>query len=163
MKKAYLPAFLFLSLIMLSNLLQAQPKLDQVELSKQFAGYWKVDAGNDTTVFWEIKSNGDGLDCVFKYVTKEKPFVEGKQKWEYDKKSDKLILTSATTGLEAGSSALWFISKNKSVIVPVTDLSDPSKALFRLEMEFRSPETFLQTTFANNKILHTDTFNRMKK
>ena len=102
------------------------------------------------------------LNVILSMSLKALPFVEGKQKWEYDKKSDKFILTSATTGLEAGSSALWFVSKNKSVIVPVTDLSDPSKALFRLEMEFRSPETFLQTTIANNKVLHTDTFNLMK-
>jgi hypothetical protein len=149
-------------ILILPNHLKAQTKLDQVELTKQFIGSWKVDAGRDTTVLWEMKSSGDDLECNFKYLAKGKSFVEGNQKWEYDKKSDKYVLTSATTGLEAGSSALWFISKNKSVIVPVTDLSDPSKALFRLEMEFKSPETFLQTTFANNQILHTDTFNLIK-
>jgi hypothetical protein len=162
MKKSYLTVLIALSCLILPIGILAQTKLNQVELTKQFAGNWKVDAGKDTTVFWQMKSNGDDLECDFKYVTKEKPFVEGKQKWEYDKKSDKYILISATTGLEAGSSALWFISKNKSVIVPVSDTIHPSKALFRLEMEFKSPETFLQTTFANNHILHTDTFNRQQ-
>jgi hypothetical protein len=162
MKFFYLTAIIALTFFIKPAYLQAQTKLNQVEEIKQFVGNWKIDAGRDTTVFWDIKSDGDAIECSFKYVTNAKPFVEGKQKWDYDKKTDKYILTSATTGFQAGSTALWFVSKNKSLIVPVSEISDPSNATFRLEMEFKTPEMFLQSTFVNNKIIKTDTFNRMK-
>lgn len=158
MKKFFLTAVI--TFLIWPTLLQAQTKLNQIEQVKQFVGNWKVVVGKDTTAYWEIKILGDGLDCNFKYVTNAKSFLEGKQIWEYDKKTDKFILTSATTGLEAGSSALWFTSKNKSMIVPVSDAADPAKAIFRLEMEFKSPYILLQSTIVNNKILKTDTFNR---
>ena len=39
-----------------------QPKLNQVELLKQFLGSWKWDAGKDTTGYYDAKSYGTGLE-----------------------------------------------------------------------------------------------------
>jgi hypothetical protein len=165
MKKFYLTAIIFAFLLIWSNRLQAQgigTKLNQAELVKQFIGNWKTETGKDTTAFWVIKTNGTGIDCDFKYLTKDIMIFEGKQVWDYDQKADNFILASGTDGMEAGSSVLWFTSKNKSRIIMTSDISDPENASFKLEMEFRSPDMFIQTTIQNNKIVKTATFNRVK-
>jgi hypothetical protein len=137
-------------------------KLNQVEMIKQFIGNWKGEAGKDTTAFWEIKSNGTGLECNFKYVTKDKTIMEGKQLWEYDTKVDKFILSSMTNGADNVSLGLWFTSKNICLIVPFSDISNPEKASFKLETVFKSPEMFIQKTIVNNNIVRTGTYNRVK-
>ena len=153
----------FLSICL--NGLQAQTtstNLNQVELIKQFISNWKGEVGKDTTAYWEIKSNGTGLECNFRYVTKDKMIMEGKQLWAYDKKVDKFILSSATAGMDAGTSGLWFTSKNKCIIIAFSDISNPEKASFKMETEFKSPDIFTQKTIVNNNILKTVTYNRVK-
>jgi hypothetical protein len=165
MQKICLTAIISVSLLIWSNRLQAQTtltNLNQVELMKQFTGNWKGDAGKDTTAFWDIKSSGTKLECNFKYVTKDKMIMEGKQLWEYDKKVDKFILSSATNGMDAGTSGLWFTSKNKCLIIAFSDISNPEKASFKMETEFKSPDMFIQKTILNNNLVKTVTFNRVK-
>jgi hypothetical protein len=147
------------------NGLQAQntqTNLNQLELIKQFINNWKGEVGNDTTAFWEIKSNGAGLECNFKYITKGKMIMEGKQLWDYDKKADKFILSSATDGMDTGIYGLLFTSKNKSIIIASSDISNPEKAAFKLEMEFKSPDMFIQKTIVNNNIVKTVIYNHVK-
>jgi hypothetical protein len=139
-----------------------QVKLNQVELIKQYISNWKGEVGKDTTAFWDIKFNGTVLECNFKYLTKDKIVMEGKQLWGYDKKVDKFILSSTTNGMDTGTSAFWFTSKNKSIIIPFSDISNPEKATFRLEMEFKSPDIFIQKTIVNNNLVKTFTFDRVK-
>lgn len=165
MKKICLTAIISVSILICSNRLQAQTtltNLNQVELIKQFVSNWKGEIGKDTIAFWEIKSNGTGLECNYKYVTKDKMVMEGKQLWVYDKKVDKFILSSATNGMDSWISGFWFTSKNKSIIVPFSDISNPEKAPFILEMEFKSPDMFIQKTVVNNNTVKTDTYNRVK-
>ena len=165
MKKICLSVVISVSLLIGSNRLQAQDtgtKLNQVELIKQFASNWRGEIGKDTTAFWEIKSNGSGLECNYRYVAKDKMVMEGKQLWVYDKKVDKFMLSSATNGMDSWISGFWFTSKNKSIIVPFSYISNPEKAPFILEMEFKSPEMFIQKTIVNNSIVKTDTYNRVK-
>jgi hypothetical protein len=158
MKKICLTLIIVLFLFSGATRLQAQTtqtKLNQIELIKQFIGNWKGEIGKDTTAFWEIKSNGTGIECNFKYVTKDKIIMEGSQLWAYDNKIEKFIF-------EAGNSALWFTSKNKSIFVQSNDLADPDKASAKLEMEFKSPDVFLQRSIVNKNIIKTDTYNRIK-
>lgn len=165
MKKIYLTAIISVSLIVWSNRLQAQEtgtKLNQVDLIKRFISNWNGEVGKDTTAFWEIKSNGTGLECNFKYVTKDKTIFEGKQLWTYDKKVDKFILSSLTNGMDSGSSSLWFTSNNKCIIISYSDTSNPEKASFKMETEFKSPDMFVQNTIVNNKIIKTFSFYRVK-
>jgi hypothetical protein len=165
MKKIYLTAMISVSLFIWSDRLQAQTtltKLNQVELIKQFVSNWKGEAGKDTTAFWEIKYNPTGLECNYKYVTKDKIVMEGKQLWVYDNKVDKFLLSSPTTGTDTWISSLWFTSKNKSMMVSYRDISNPEKAVFKLEMEFKSPDMFLQKTIVNNNTVKTVAFNRVK-
>jgi hypothetical protein len=158
MKKIRLTLITVLFILSGANRLQAQttgPKLNQIELIKQFIGNWKGEIGKDTTAFWEIKSNGNGLECNFKFVTKDNIILQGSQLWAYDNKAEKFIY-------DAGNSALWFTSKNISVLVQTNEMADPDKAFSRLEMEFKSPDIFLQRSILNNHTFKTDTYNRIK-
>lgn len=165
MKKIYLTAIISVSLLFCSNRMQAQTnltKLNQVELLKQFISNWKGEVGKDTTAFWEIKSNGTGIECNFRYVTNGKMIMEGKQLWGYDNKVDKFILSSTINGMDTGTLGLWFTSKNKCMITAFSDISNPEKASFKLETEFKSPDMFIQKTIVNNNFNKTVTFNRVK-
>lgn len=39
---------------------------------RKFIGSWKGEIAKDTTIFWEVKSYGTGMECYFKAVTKGK-------------------------------------------------------------------------------------------
>jgi hypothetical protein len=163
MKKFFLTILISVPILVCSNCLQAQnsgTKLNQVELIKQFINNWMGEVGKDTTVFWEIKLNGTGLECNFRYVSLGKMIMEGKQIWEYDQKVDKFILSSIT-GMDSGSAKLWFTSKNKCII-QFSDISSPGQASIKIETEFKSPDTFTQKTIVNNNIVKTDTYSRVK-
>lgn len=165
MKKILLTSMISVALIVSSNRLKAQDtgiKLNQVELIKRFISNWKGEVGKDTIAFWDIKYNGTGLECSYKYVAKDKMIFEGKQLWNYDKKVDKFILSPVTNGMDSGSSGLWFTSPDKCIIIQSSYISNPEKATFKLETEFKSPEMFIQKTIVNNKILKTVTYYRVK-
>jgi hypothetical protein len=164
MKKLCLRTAIALFFLICSIGIHAQTstlKLNQVELIKQFISNWKGEVGKDTTALWEIKSNGSGIECNFKFETKDKMFMEGKQLWVYDNKNDKFRLFSASNPGDT-EYFLWFISNSKSVIVPPGDIANPEKASYRLEMEFISHDMFIQKTIINNKITKTETYNRVK-
>jgi hypothetical protein len=138
-------------------------KLNQVELAKQILGSWKCDIAKDTTVFWEQKPFGTGQDIYFKYVTKGKTVLEGKQLCGYDKKIDKIIFAHLIKGMDMELYAVWFISHKKFVIIPFSDISNPEKASIRWEGEFKSPDMYVETTIINNKPTKTETYTRVNE
>ena len=165
MKKICLTTMISVLLLICSDRMQSQDssaRLNQVELIKQFIGNWKGETGKDTTAYWDIKSSGTGIECTFKYVTKDKTIMEGNQLWSYDKKVDKFILSSATPGMDSGSHGIWFTSKDKCLFIPIRDMSNPERASFKLETDFKSPDIFVQKTFVNNNIVKTTAYNRVK-
>jgi hypothetical protein len=136
--------------------------LNQVDLAKQILGSWKCDVAKDTTVFWEQKPFGTGQDIYFKYVTKGKTVLEGKQLCGYDKKMDKIIFAHLIKGMDMELYAVWFISHKKFVIIPFSDISNPEKASIRWEGEFESPDMYIETTIINNKPIKIETYTRVK-
>ena len=103
-------------------------------------------------------------ECMldFKYVTKGKVFLEGKQLYGYDKKTDKFILSVLIKGMDIQLCAMWFTSKNICVVFLYGDISNLEKASFKVELEFQSPDIMLYKTIVNNNIIKTDTFVRVK-
>jgi hypothetical protein len=165
-KKLCFPAMIAVFLLFYTNELQAQttqPKLNQSELMKQFIGSWKCDMAKDTTKLWESKSYGTGLEGNFKYVTKDKIVLEGKELWGYDRKIDKFILTSMIKGMDIEIYAVWFTSKNKYVVIPFSDISNPERASFTVEGYIKSPDKFTETTIVNNKTVKIDNWTRIKE
>jgi hypothetical protein len=139
-----------------------QTKLNQVELFKQFIGTWKGDLGIDTVEFWDVKSYGTGLECNYKYVTKDKIFKEGKQLWGYDNKNDKFIFAGMAKWSGLGISAVWFTSLNICIVVPYSFISNTEIPPNRLEVEFKSPDIFLRKGIENNNAAKTFTYTKVK-
>jgi hypothetical protein len=81
-----------------SNALSAQTSqatgLNQLELMKQFIGKWENKANKDTMYTQRnlIPTETEGLEFTLKSVTQGKVWLEMKQLWGYDKKSDKIII-----------------------------------------------------------------------
>jgi hypothetical protein len=142
---------------------ESSKELNQIELAKQILGSWKCDIAKDTTVFWEQKPFGTGQDIYFKYVTKGKIVLEGKQLCGYDKKMDKIIFAHLIKGMDMELYAVWFISHKKFVIIPFSDISNPEKASIRWEGEFKSPDMYVETTIINNKPTKTETYTRVNE
>ena len=137
-------------------------ELNQVELMKQFIGAWKWDVSKDTTSIFDFKSYGTGIEGYFKYITKGKIVMEGKQLWGYDKRVDKYILSFLTKGMDVESYAVWFTSKNKYEWIPYSDISNPENASFKFTGVFKSNDLFLETYIKNNKEVAVWTFTRIK-
>ncbi len=143
--------------------IETSKELNQVELMKQWIGSWKAEFGKDTIAFFDQKAYGVGQEVFIKATLKGKMIGEGKQLWGYDKKLDKIIFASELKGQEGlGITALWFISKNKYVGVPYSDISNPENASLKWEGEFKSPDTYIETHLLNNKPVTTDTYTRIK-
>lgn len=160
--KVYIIAALLIFFIKGTHAQIQQTNLKQIELLKQFIGTWKVDIAEDTTCFWDVRLFGHGLEGNIKYITNGKTINEGKQLLGYDKSIDKFIDAELIKGKEINIFALWFISKNKCVIYLYSDISNPERATFKEELEFKTPDLFLETIIVNNKPDKTYAFTRVK-
>ena len=141
---------------------ESQKGLNQVELMKQFLGSWKCEVGKDTTVFWDTKSYGTGLECEYNYVKNGKIVSEGRQLWGYDKTIDKFYATTLQKGKDIYIDVYWFITKNNCKIYTLYDLENPEKAPVRWEIEFKSPDLFIETYISNNEPFKIRTFTRVE-
>lgn len=140
---------------------ESSKELNQVELHKQFVGNWKAEAGKDTSVIWNVKSYGTGIDGYFKIVTKGKIVMEGKQLWGYDKNLDKYTMSEMIKGMDNALYSSWFTSKNKCTMIFYGDILSPNNASMKYEVEFKSPDKLVQTTIVNNQPAKIDTMTRM--
>jgi hypothetical protein len=150
-------------LLLRINGLQAQTpqvKLNQVELLKQFIGTWKCDAAKDTTSLYKIEPYGTGFITNSKIITKGNTIGEWTHIYEYINGIDKYIIESKNQDINAF--AAWFISNNKMLIIPYSDISNPEKASWKTTDEYVSPDKLVETTLVNNKFVKMLTFTRVK-
>lgn len=165
MKSFYRISIIALFLLLLINGVRAQttqPKLNQVELMKQFTGTWKSET-NDTTYIIEDKPYGDGHEVYMKNETKGKIIWEEKSLIGYDKKNDKLIeseINNINPNIRLYS--IWFTSTNKFVAILFEDTSNPEKTTLS-NYEFKSPDLLIETDVKNNKTIGTHTYHRVNK
>ena len=129
---------------------------------KQFIGSWKFDLGKDTTGLLEIKPFGTGLETNYNTVTKGKILEEMKQLFGFDKKIDKYVIAELLKGNDIDLWAVWFVSNNKYITIPYSDIANPEKASFKYEGEFKSPNLFVEKLIINGKLLKTYTMTRTK-
>jgi hypothetical protein len=164
MKISHSTTVIALFLLLSSNGIQATTlsKLNQVELMKLQIGIWKCVNNKDTTVFWEGKPYGTGLECSSKNVVKGKTVREGRELWGYDKSIDKFICASLDKGKDINLQAVWFTSKNVYEYIRYSDISNPEKASWKIVGEFTSPDVVVETTTENNKITLVETYTRVK-
>lgn len=128
-------------------------KLDQVELLKQFVGTWKTELGKDTIAVTEFKAYGSGIDGYVEILAQGETLMEVRQLYGYDKKTDKIISAEMYKyqGSEMSLWACWFTSKNIFNIVSFDDLSDADNAALRIQVELKSPDSYITTHFVNNE------------
>jgi hypothetical protein len=141
-----------------------QPGLNQMELLKQFTGTWENKTNKDTLYTAEFKTYGnDGLDFTLKSVTQGKLWLEMKQLWGYDKKSDKILIAGfMKDSPNFMMQAAWFTATNRFEQVPYEFASNPEKAGFKVVFDVKSPDLVTRTEIVNGKSLFTETYSRVK-
>ena len=141
-----------------------QSGLNQVELMKQFIGTWENATNKDTVYTAEFKPYGNGgLEFRLRSVANGKDWLEMKQLWGYDKKSDKVVIA----GLMKDSpdimlQSAWFTEKNKFKQVPLEFASDPEKSTFIVLFDLKSPDLVIREEIVNNKSLRTEPYKRVR-
>jgi hypothetical protein len=136
---------------------------EQIELHKQFIGSWKGELAKDTTLFWDVKPYGTGMECYFKAVTKDKIVMEGKQLWGYDTGAGKFTMVEMMKGIDNAVYSSWFDSKSTCTMQfygPVTTTANG--VTWEWKIEFKNPDMFEETILKNNKQTQTITMNRLK-
>jgi len=136
---------------------------EQIELHKQFIGSWKGEMAKDTTLYWDVKPYGTGMECYFKAVTKGKTVMEGKQIWGYDTGAGKFTMAEMMKGVDNAIYCSWFDSKSTCTMQyygPVTTTA--SGDTWEWKIEFKNPDMFVETILKNNNPVQTITMNRVK-
>jgi hypothetical protein len=166
MKKIYTITMIVLLLLCIQRL-HAQTKpagLNQVELMKQFIGTWENATNKDTVYTAEFKPYGNGgLEFRLRSIVQGKTWLEMKQLWGYDKKSDKVVIA----GLVKDSpdiilQSAWFTEKNKFKQVPLENASNPEQAGFIVLFDLKSSDLVVREEIVNNKSLGQETYTRIK-
>ena len=136
---------------------------EQIELHKQFIGSWKGETAKDTTFVWDVKPYGTGMECFFKLVTKGKIVVEGKQLWGYDTGAGKFTMVEMMKGVDNAIYSTWFDSKSTCTMQfysPITTTANGD--IWEWKIEFKNPDTFVETILKNNNPTQTITVSRVK-
>ena len=167
MKRVYAFSLGFIFILLSINGIYAQTNqtdLNQMELLKQFTGTWENKTIKDTLYTAEFKPYGSGgLEFNLKGVAQGKVWLEMRQLWGYDKKSDKIVVA----GFMKNSpnfmlQAAWFTTKNRFEQVPYEFASNPEKAGFIVVFDLKSPDLVIRTEIVNGKSLVAETYSRVK-
>jgi len=135
-----------------------EEKLDQIELFKQhITGLWKCETSKDTIFTWDCKNNGNIIEADSWYESNGKRFWKAKSVIAYDKNSDKCIWTRVFKNGYTDIYAWWFASPTVMETVPVSYITNPSSAFFKMRFEFLSPDSLKQIVTVGNKVV--DIFN----
>lgn len=143
---------------------QAQSRLDQIELMKQFAGTWTSNliAKDTATLIVDILPFGTAMECSVKLLQKGKTVNEGRWLWGYDAEYDKYIAAEITNNSpDINLFTYQFTSKNTAEKVELSDVPDPDPTLLISRFEFKSSDLIIQTVTRDNKILNSFTIKRI--
>jgi hypothetical protein len=135
------------------------PKLNQVELLKQFAGSWQGELGKDTCIVGDNVVFGTGLVCNSQVIAKGKIVTSVKQLYGYDQKKDKFIvaeLIESSPCIEICTT--WFTSQTTGELI----ITNPENVTVNYKFEFRTPDVIVQTAIQDNKVLKEITLHRIK-
>ncbi len=137
-------------------------KLNQAELMKQFIGNLKAQWA-DTVLYLECKGFGSGLESNYNYrlAGKDNIILEGRQLWGYDSKLDKFIVATSEKGKDIWLLAFWFTSDKKYLMTPLNDIANPEKAVFKVEGDIKSPDTFTENWIMGGQSVIKYDYNRV--
>jgi hypothetical protein len=163
--KHYLLPLIVVTLFTDINEIQAETpvsQLNQPMLMKQLIGTWQNEFAPDTSIIWEIKAYGKGLEAHYKFTTKGNTYREVKQLIGFDPQFETFI----TYTLFRSGRFILFTGKftlNDKMHVEVKDHMNPQKVLSRSEYEFKTADMFTVTRIFGNYGAKPGTYNRIKK
>jgi hypothetical protein len=167
MKKSCSSIVIAVLLLLISNGLKAQnaqTKLNQVELMKQFIGAWRAESYNDNIMIMEFTPFGNTITGNAKVISPDTSFDMKKFFLGYDEKNDKIVMAEIyiyTPNMDI--TACWFISEDIMNSVPYQDISNPENAVIKWIFEFKSPDKLIIKSSQNNNIETIAEYTRDKK
>ena len=142
MKKLWLTTAIFVFLLSLSSVIQAQntqTKLNQVELLKQWLGTWQNDVSKDTVEIWEAKPYGKAIIAnvyrVIKGVKSDSYVIN----FGYDDRDDKLKGFNLSPNTDF-MTWIGVFTTNKLFKVDALDSFKPDIVWWKNEVEFKTPK-----------------------
>jgi hypothetical protein len=149
MKRNFLSMAIIVFLLICSNRIQAQttePKLNQVELMKQWLGTWQADIGKDTVEFWEGKLYGEAVVINVYQVINGKKSDYYLINCGYDNRDDKLkgynLLPNSHFGTWIGT-----FTTDKIFKADMVDTFKPEIVWWKNEVEFKPPSEMIIGAF----------------
>lgn len=142
----------------------AQSKLNQVELMKQFIGAWKAESSEGSFMILEFTPFGNAITGNAKVISQDTVFDMKKFFLGYDEKNDKIVMAEIyvyTANMDL--TACWFISEDIMNSVPYQDISNPENAAIKWIFEFKSPDMLIIKSSQNNTIETIAEWTRDKK
>lgn len=143
---------------------QQAVKLNQIELFKQLAtGVWKCKTGKDTIFTWDCRAEGNILEANSWSESNGKRFWENKSISVYDENSDKCIWTRIYKNGATQVYTWWFTSPSVIEAVPISNITNPADAIFKIKFEYLSPDSMNQTITINDKVADLFKVTRIKE
>ncbi len=117
---------------------------------KQVLGSWTAEMGKDTTVYFEAKPFGTGIEDYMEFITKGKGFLKIKGLFGYDEKDDKYIHLKVYDPPGHALNVFWFTSENIFEGVQYQYMSNPENAPLKWKIELKSSDLMIMTTTVNS-------------
>lgn len=155
---------IILPLIAVMNKMEAQTpvsRLDQPMLMKQLIGTWRNEFAPDTSIIWEIKAYGKGLEAHYRFTTKGQTYREVKQLIGFDSGFEAFI---TYTLFRSGRFVLFTgeFTSDDQMHVEVRDRMNSEKTLSQSEYDFESPDRFTVRRIFGNYGAKPGTYCRIK-
>lgn len=158
-------SMMVISLFTSINGIQAQTpvtQLGQVTLMKQMIGNWQNEFAPDTSIVWEIKPYGEGLEMHYRFTANGETYREVKQLTGFDSNFETFL---TYTLFPSGHYILFsgkFTSEKKSY-VEVKDPVNPENVLSRSEYDFKTADMFTVTRIFGNYGARPGTYYRIRE
>ena len=167
MKTSYSCSLVAITLLLWTNGIYAQttqPKLNQMELMKNFLGIWKGELKKDTVMIMNFTSYGKAIEDNYKIVTKDKILYSGKEIYGYNQKYDKIICAAISDNSpKITLMACWYSSKDTGNLVAYQYLSNPETSTFKIQWIIIPPDSSKRIVLQNNKVVSVSTYFREKR
>jgi hypothetical protein len=154
MKKLSLVTVIFVSLLFVSNLIQAQTtlkQLDQLKLMEQFLGTWQQDVGKDTVFMWEFQKYGKAIFANTYNIIKSQKIPFSILCYGFDKELNKFKGYSLSSDGSYGTWIASFTSQSVYHVEAVQNLN-PDIIYQKFDCVFENPNQWSMTTFNQNGV-----------
>jgi hypothetical protein len=123
-----------------------QPKLDQMELMKNFIGAWQANAGKDTVEVWDCQQYGKAFIINVYHLVKNQKSPVYVNNVGYDSRDDKV---KGYVLWVNGAYTTWIavFTTEKKFAVDIVDNFDPEKVWLKYEMLYISPTERIWTEY----------------